>query len=80
MNFIVHYSKGKVSGYVRSRDGTWSFHDDPRLADRYDTAEDASHSGKVGHHSDMGGSGFKGRVVPYDTALADFEARNEGLF
>jgi len=58
--FVV-YLEGH--GYVLKRDGMNTFVRDPRDASRYPTRE-AAEAGKVGHHRDMGGSGFKGRIVP----------------
>jgi len=75
--FIVHYSKGLVSGYVRKHDGMNSFVADPREASAYFSKEDAHDSGRVGHPRDMGGDGIKGRVVPLKSALRDYLSHNE---
>lgn len=74
--FVVFYSKGNTSGYVRKHDGMNDFLDDPRQASRYPTTEDARRRGLVGHHRDMGGDGFLGRVVPYDRAKREYAARS----
>jgi hypothetical protein len=66
--FVVHVDG---QGYVEKRDGTVIFHADPSLADKYADKEDAER-GKIGHHRDMGGSGFKGRIVPYASAAHSF--------
>jgi hypothetical protein len=69
--FVVYYTNGKVSGYVRKHDGMNDFLDDPRLASHYYSKESAE-SGKVGHHRDMGGSGFRGTIVPLRRATRDY--------
>ena len=71
---IVIYLDGK--GYVEKRGGTVFFHDDPRLATVYSDLEDAER-GKVGHHRDMGGDGFKGRKISYRSAVSSFKRRRK---
>lgn len=80
--FVVHYDNGRpvgdpkrVSGYVRKRDGMNDFLSDPSRASTYPTADWARGSGLVGHHRDMGGDGFRGRVVSLETARRDYAAQ-----
>jgi len=61
------------SGYVEKRNGTVFFHDDPRLASHYYDKDDAE-SGKIGHHRDMGGSGFKGKIVSLESSIRSYDA------
>jgi hypothetical protein len=75
MSFVVYYSRGNIHGYVRKHDGMNDFLADPRLATRYDTAEEAHARGQVGHHSDMGGSGFFGRAESLRSAIDGYKAR-----
>ena len=75
--FIVYVSNGQFSrncsgGYVRKREGAVSIVKDPRDASQYPDKESAE-AGKIGHHRDMGGSGFKGRIVDYKAALRSFK-------
>jgi len=69
--FVVHVD-GR--GYVEKNDGANFFHRDPRRASTYPD-RDAAEAGKVGHHRDMGGSGFKGRIVPCESAARSYKAR-----
>ena len=50
--------------YVRKGDGINDFVRDVEDATKFYTKEAAT-AAKPGHHRDMGGSGFKGRVVTY---------------
>lgn len=72
--FIVYYDRKGTHGYVEKREGTVFFHEDPRNASKYATKDDAE-AGKVGHHRDMGGDGFFGRIVPFERALSDYKRR-----
>jgi hypothetical protein len=72
MNFVVVMPNGK---FVHKSDGMNNFVRNPNKATRYDTKE-AAESGKVGHHSDMGGSGFRGRIMTFDAARREWEHRN----
>lgn len=57
--------------YVRKGGGMNDFVPDPRDATSFRTREDAQ-AGKPGHHRDMGGSGFKGRVINHERAVDDY--------
>jgi hypothetical protein len=59
--YVVQMPDGK---FVLKSDGWNHFVKRPCDASRYPDKESAE-AGKVGHHRDMGGSGFKGRIVPY---------------
>lgn len=72
MAFVVYYDRNGRSGYVEKREGTVFLHDDPRKATQYADKEDAER-GKVGHHRDMGGDGFFGRIVSYESAVRWFQ-------
>jgi hypothetical protein len=61
MTFVVEMRDGT---FVHKSGGINTFVRRPAEATSYPTKEEAE-SGKVGHHSDMGGSGFRGRIVPY---------------
>lgn len=61
--------------YVRKGDGTNDFVRDPREATRFDTKESAE-AGKPGHHRDMGGTGFKGRIVDAQREISSWLHRN----
>ena len=74
MAFVVYYDRNGRSGYVEKREGTVFLHDDPRKATQYADKEDAER-GKVGHHRDMGGDGFFGRIMTYESALQDYYRR-----
>lgn len=74
--FVVYYEQGKICGYVKKHDGMNDFVDDPREASHYYSRE-AAEAGKVGHHSDMGGSGFRGRIVSLRQAQADYHWRQQ---
>ena len=58
--FVIQMPDGS---YVVKHDGWNLFVADKREATRYPTREDA-HYARPGHHRDMGGTGYKGRVVP----------------
>lgn len=73
--FVVYYSKGNIHGYVRKHDGMNDFIRNPNLATTYPTAEEANQRGQVGHHSDMGGSGFFGRAISLKSARSKYKAR-----
>lgn len=60
MRWIVHVES---QGYVIKEGGWVLFTEDPLRATSYACKEDAGSRGKIGHHQDMGGSGFKGQVV-----------------
>lgn len=77
MSFVVYYDRNGRTGYVEKREGTVHLHDDPRKATQYADKDDAER-GKVGHHRDMGGDGFFGRIVAYQTALQDYYRRERG--
>jgi hypothetical protein len=73
--WVVYHSDGKTCrGFVRKRDGMNSFLADPDLATKYSTRDEAATKGKVGHHRDMGGSGFKGQVVSMADARRHYQA------
>jgi hypothetical protein len=67
--FVVHVGD---KGYVEKRGGMVLFHDNPRDASRYPT-KDTAEAGKIGHHRDMGGNGFKGQIVSYYAAVAAYD-------
>lgn len=78
--FIVYVDSGQFSrvcrgGYVRKEGGAVSIVQDPRDASKYPDRESAE-AGKIGHHRDMGGSGFKGRIVSYETSLRSYRRRH----
>lgn len=75
--YVVHYEQGNISGYVKKHDGMNDFVKDPRQASKYFTPEEARESGLVGHHYDMGGSGFKGRVVGLKAATDNYISMEE---
>lgn len=60
--FAIWYDHNGTKGYVRKGDGTNDFVPDIADAALFPTRE-AAVAAKPGHHRDMGGSGFKGRVV-----------------
>lgn len=60
--FVIWYDHGGVRGYVLKGDGTNNFVADIADATVFPSREAAA-AAKPGHHRDMGGSGFKGRVV-----------------
>jgi hypothetical protein len=60
--FAIWYDHGGVKGYVRKGDGTNDFVRDIRHATHFPTRE-AAEAAKPGHGRDMGGSGFKGRII-----------------
>lgn len=72
MAFVVYYDRNNQRGFVEKREGTVFFHDDPRKATVYSDRDDAER-GKVGHHRDMGGDGFFGRIVSYESAVRSFK-------
>jgi hypothetical protein len=77
--FVVHhYHSQDWHGYVMKRDGTVHLVSDPRHADSYQTRDDAQ-AGKVGHHRDMGGSGFKGNIISLRTATSNFKAHRRRM-
>lgn len=61
--FIVQMPDGS---FVHKSGGMNDFVRNPNEASTYHTKEQAE-AGKVGHHRDMGGSGFKGRIVKYSS-------------
>ncbi len=67
-NWIVEVSpgdmgRGSKGGYV-VKDGGWvTVTQDAGRATGYRSKEEAREQGKVGHHRDMGGNGFRGRVI-----------------
>lgn len=60
--YVIWYDHGRTRGYVRKGDGTNDFVPDVEDATKFATHEQAE-AAKPGHHRDMGGSGFKGRIV-----------------
>jgi len=74
MAFVVYYNRHTRHGFVEKREGTVFLHDDPRKATQY-VDRDEAEAGKVGHHRDMGGDGFFGKIVPYKNAVRSFKQR-----
>lgn len=71
MTYLVRVSSGQFSsncrgGFVRKEEGAVRIVKDPRDATQYPD-KDAAEAGKIGHHRDMGGSGFKGQIVAMGT-------------
>jgi|GEM_PF-5476926 len=60
--------------YVRKGNGDNTFVRDPREATKF-LDKEAAEAGKPGHHRDMGGSGFKGRILPARRVISGFERR-----
>lgn len=69
--YVIHH--GPLGGYIEKRDGMNIGHRDPRRATVF-TDKQKAHDQRPGHHRDMGGHGFSGSVMAYDTALRWFEA------
>lgn len=63
MTYVIEMPNGT---FVKKLDGMNDFVARPVDATIFRTKEDAV-AGKPGHHKDMGGSGFKGRVVSYSS-------------
>jgi hypothetical protein len=69
VSYLIHHAP--LGGYIEKRDGMNIGHQNPHLATRFATREEA-HAARPGHHRDMGGSGFKGRIVSADEAFASW--------
>lgn len=61
--YVIQMPNGR---FVHKHGGMNDFVLRPADASHYSTKE-AAEAGKVGHHRDMGGSGFKGRIVTYSS-------------
>lgn len=59
--YVVQMPDGR---FVYKHDGMNDFVRKPCHASKYYSKE-AAEAGKVGHTRDMGGSGFRGTIVPY---------------
>lgn len=59
--------------YVWKGEGWNGFVRDPRMATTFNTWAEAD-SAKPGHHRDMGGSGFKGRIASAKNEIRTYEA------
>lgn len=73
MEYVIQMPNGK---FVYKHDGMNDFVSNPNAATRFYTKEDAR-AGRPGHHSDMGGSGFKGRVVSASYAQQKWRENGE---
>lgn len=62
-DYIIQMPDGR---FVQKGGGMNDFVRKPRDATRFETKDEA-HDARPGHHRDMGGSGFKGRVITYSS-------------